>query len=573
MSNLKIYPTLQDVYNNGLNDSIHLFRLQRSFNHYGTEFKENQLFYISDRSYAVNKLNKTSIPVYTYPDGNLYHFPCTLNGNFVKYSEENQQIITSETNESSLPTNTHQESTKASLTEITESPEPCLGELHGNQFEILDRQSDHSEDLSIYSKASNTDKKELCSSDSNETKANDNKTYHQKFKESSNDVDDVNDDDVAGVFSVTNTAKNQKKTTVLNSKVDGHSTNEHRKITIKNSYENTSINIKTKFSENGKNTVPDPIQNPPPKQITRRPIHHRQHGLNVKTLRTHSQDLDSTKANGSNTSHNPLKRPLSIFTDKEYVSMTSIEKFDHLMKSYTTNDGALMNSDVINEEDDQKDYLDMSHPTLSYQTLLNQARLARHHTLSEFGGSQNKLYTTQSTDNLTDHNKLHHFKNDSKHKSNGNGMTLYERLMIEITKDFDISKIRSYDQNTLSNELDFNRFESRLIFYSTRGWLPNELPSSLHWQHKFPDDLSVNELYNFMTNTLGNHKLADYLRNYSVDGYFMKLLIKDDLLLDGTLFDDSWITNEQLQIIREKYHPKRPRCYAVDMKTTVSAVV
>ena len=80
----------------------------------------------------------------------------------------------------------------------------------------------------------------------------------------------------------------------------------------------------------------------------------------------------------------------------------------------------------------------------------------------------------------------------------------------------------------------------------------------------FVEDYTVDEIYHLIQALLGNARLADYLRMYSVDGFLLLNIVRDDLLLDRMLFDDSFIRVDELLKIRLAVFPKRPRCYAID---------
>ena len=149
--------------------------------------------------------------------------------------------------------------------------------------------------------------------------------------------------------------------------------------------------------------------------------------------------------------------------------------------------------------------------------------------------------------------------------NNNKKSVLYNRLMDDVKTMIKRNGGQSFDEDDLIAVDKFNRFEGRLVFHSLQGWLPllTSPTNSSTSPDKLIEDYTVDELFLYIR-SLGNDKLAEYLRMYSVDGFLLMNIVKDDLLLDRMLFDDSFLTVEQLVKLRLAFFPKRPRCNAIE---------
>ena len=277
----------------------------------------------------------------------------------------------------------------------------------------------------------------------------------------------------------------------------------------------------------------------------------------------------------------------SLFTDQGYVKMYTLERAGLQFKRFSSRYNSIYStfstdSDYDSDSTTSSGYIRMAPPCLgtkdkqstdiSYDNSNHQNNLKKNAQIdgSEVNKENKTVHSmkartidsssrrTKSVMNLTQNNN----NDKSTTWSSRKPISLYERLMHEVTERLPEETALEYTEEGLIDELDFNPIESRIIYHNARGWKPNLSFSLQSWQDKFPEDFSVNELYLYITRQ-GNSRLAEYLRKYHVDGYFMYELVKDDMLLDDRLFDDNFVTPNELKKLRSYFYPERPRCNAL----------
>ena len=346
-----------------------------------------------------------------------------------------------------------------------------------------------------------------------------------------------------------------------------------------------------------------------------------------------NQSQQKKKNNMTHGTKSKSDKRFSLFSDREYVTMTSLASFEKLCNKHADE----------NKDLSQEDYLKMDHPIVSNSSLffppedlfkvqlrkrsksqLPSDRLVRSNGDNRISnrfphqtGSGNKRdrsksrraydTNTKSIGDLSqlldvnvnlfqkqDNESINLLRNNNNKKNtsdsnddidnkrsssnnNNNKSVLYDRLMDDVNKIMEKNGGQNIDEDDLIGFEKFNRFESRLIFHSMQGWTPrlaapSKISSMTSSSENFVEDYTVNELYLFIR-SLGNSKLAEYLRMYSVDGFLLMNIVRDDLLLDRMLFDDSFLTVEELVKLRLAIFPKRPRCNALEGGTSKQHIV
>jgi len=531
-----MYITLEDVFKHGLESDITWVKVQRAFTFNKHKFDVGHILYIPRRAF---ERKKSSLTVYSFPEGNLHILPLDIEGDFDKCERKTDKDVI--------------EQCSLVFPTINDRNNNIKTDLIANHSEKIEASKDFITDCM----PGEEDEEDNCST----TTSSDSTV---SFPSSSSSCSSASSDDDERVEESSALKMIQKP----DKRFDGKSNNTHMKS---KTLSPTGKLFRSHFNGNATHTIGS----------------------------HYYREKDGGKK--------CFDKRFSLFSDKAYVTMASVENFEELCNSHDKKNTSLT----------QEDYLEMEHPIVNLKLLFppedeyevqvrerSKSDFAREHMKQEENvdvvdgapsrGRKNVRATKSIGDfskllgeegdscslfcidkekvklrSLTAHPSVSDSSNDDIKKSNST--SLYDRLMSEMQVLLtDNEDIQDYDEDKLSRRLGFNRFESRLIYHSIRGWQPNlttlvnpDNKNTLTSKYVFPEDFSVHELHSFIK-SLDNTRLAEYLRKYNIDGYMMEFFVKDDLFLDTMLFDDSFIQVEQLVYIRKKYFPKRPRLNAIN---------
>ena len=502
-----MYTTLEDVFEHGLENDITWIKVHRVFDFNKHTFNVGHILYIPRRAF---ERKKGSLTVYSFPDGNLHILPLYVEGDFEKCEKKTDK----DTIEQSSRMFTAMEDRNNNMNNVLLNPK---------EADSKDTATVQEDIITDFIPADEEEDEE----DSCSRTTSSGSTVSFPSSGSSSDDEPVELTPLQMIWKP-------------DERFDGKS---------------NDIQTKSKtLSPTGKYFQPFFNQN-----------------VNNTIGSHYHREKDGGKKS--------FDKRFSLFSDKAYVTMTSIDCFEELCKSH----------DKKNSNLTQEDYLDMEHPVVNLKLLFPSEDAfeveLRKRSKSDVSKKRKRFCATKSIGDfsklLVENGSCENEKlklrsstidcavSSSADKSERKSTSLYDRLMSELqVLLLNNEDIQDYDEDRLCRKLGFNRFESRIIYHSIRGWRPtisatsSNFPANKDNDKVFPEDFTVHELYLFIK-SLDNPTLAEYLRKYNIDGLMMEFLVRDDLFLDTMLFDDSFVKIEQLVNIRKKYFPRRPRLNAV----------
>ncbi|XP_066914245.1 uncharacterized protein [Clytia hemisphaerica] len=606
-----MYPTLEDVFTNGINDNINWIRIQKPFEFDSQQFQLGKLLYVPNKAFTKRR---DSLTCYGFPDGNLHLLPYNIEGDFLS-CEKNGEVAG---NLFTLAIDEHNNvDVQISVTDKNANNNDVVKGL--NDVTLMEEVGDFFRKSSSSSYEKNVEN--LLNSDEHSNNVSTNKYSPKLILRNSYPGNSKRRNAPAYENVTLTTANNEDGRTPTKpiprpiKTVGSITTNAFDQIDalMEQGRDNAA-----ELSKNHQNIHPIPMNNDKTKSLPAT-IHNgtlaikpesceRDHKVltlnNEKTFTSYFKKTDThvtTKHPKFNrTPSKQFDKRFSIYGDRDYVQI-SMETFEKRATLHHQNSMNLT----------QEDYEDMTHPevvipqffqpeemfTVKLRTRAKSATLIRKKTKSPSLKAKTKErlsksksiadldgdFSTEELKSLSDINprknkemssKMKKSKKqeggDQKRRTTGKTITPYERLMVEVANfedDEENFDLEEWDECRLSRRKGFNRFESRLVYHTIHGWQPRQNENDVGAKLTFAEDYSTQGLHVFLKDALGNESLAKYMKDYHVDGYLMKYIVMDDLILDDQMFDQSFLTIEELKRLRSAFYPNRLRCFAMDSDT------